>query len=242
MSLVDIYRIMTTSGMDAMTRAVVMIKFQAGLDSSTLANRFNFEGYGQIVRHFGTEDYEAWDLGKCPVPIKLVRVKTNMRHTTFIDRDAVACLRDYLRWKKFRGGPHGRDEPLFVTKMGTPVTPIWVSRRFSGAAARAGIQERISRGALRVSSHEARDLLKSTLMVAGCAPYAADHILGHYPRDSYEKQAILYPEAVRREYAKASGALNLLTGVERYLGAAAGPDGGTETPAGPDPHQREILD
>ncbi len=69
-------------------------------------------------------------------------------------------------------------------------------------------------------SHETRDLLKSTLLVAGCAPYAADHILGHAPRDSYEMQAVLYLEALRREYAKASGMIRIFAGIEGYLGAA----------------------
>ena len=253
MSLADLYKMMTAGGMDAMGRAVVMVKFQAGLDASTMADRFNFEAYGQIIRHFGTEDYEAWDLDKCPVPIRLVRVKTNVRHTTFIDRDAVSCLRDYLRQKEFRDGRHERGRPLFINKRGRPVDPIWVSRMFSKAAGRAGIQARISRGALRVGSHEARDLLKSTLMVAGCAPYAADHVLGHAPRDSYEKQAVLYPEAIRREYTKASGALNLMSGVERYLVSAAAapprtslgrtaPARDWEPPAGPDSRLEEILD
>ena len=230
MSLADLYKMMTAGGMNAMCRAIVMVKFQAGLDSSTLADRFNFDAYPQIVRRFGTEDYEAWDLARCPVPVRLVRVKTNTAYTTFLDRDAVACLRDYLRQKEFRGDRQERDRPLFTARGGAPIKPIWISHMFSRAAVRAGIQERISPGALRVTSHEARDLLKSTLMVCGCAAYAADHILGHAPRDSYEKQAVLYPEAVRREYAKASGALNLMTGVERYLGTVA-----AEIPPGASP-------
>ena len=225
LGLADLYKMMSSGRMDAMAKAVVMIKFQAGLDASTLADRFNFEAYRQITRHFGTEDYEAWDLDRCPVPIRLVRVKTGMRYTTFIDRDAVVHLQDYLRWKEFRCRKrHDMDGPLFVTQRDTPVSPAWISETFSRAAAGAGIQRRISRGACRVRSHETRDLLKSTLIVSGCAPYAADHILGHYPRDSYEKQAVLYPEALRREYAKASDMLNVFAGFERYLEAMA--DGG----------------
>ena len=242
MSLVDLYKMMTSGGTDAMTKAVVMVKFQAGLDSSTLADRFNFEAYSQVVRHFGTDDYEAWDLSKCPVPIRLVRVKTNARYTTFIDRDAVSHLRDYLRWREFGGDKHEPGTPLFVTARGKPVTPHWVSRRFAGVAARAGIQTRMERGSLRVRSHETRDLLKSTLLVAGCAPYAADHVLGHAPRDSYEKQAVLYPEALRREYSKASGMINIFAGIEGYLGTAADrpgerPSGGAGRPSDP-----EVLD
>ena len=241
MSLVDLYKMVTSGKTDAMARAVVMIKFQAGLDASTLADRFNFEAYGQIIRHFGIEDYEAWDPDKCPVPIRLARVKTGMKYTTFIDRDAVACLQDYMRWKEFRRrGKHDAAEPLFVTQAGTPVSPGWISDTFCRAAVNAGIQRRISRGACRVRSHETRDLLKSTLMVSGCAPYAADHVLGHYPRDSYEKQAVLYPEALRREYAKASHLLNVFTGFERYLEAVAGGRQADPFPggkaAGPQPH------
>ncbi len=223
MSLADIYKMMTSGKTDVMAKAIIMIKFQAGLDASTLADRFNFEAYQQIIRYFGIEDYEAWDLDKCPVPVKLVRVKTGMRYTTFIDRDAVVHLQDYLRWKETRyRRKHDAAGPLFLTQMGAPVSPMWISDTFFRAAVGAGIQRKISRGAYRVRSHETRDLLKSTLLVCGCAPYVADHVLGHYPRDSYEKQAILYPEALRREYAKASNLLNMFTSIERYLETAGG--------------------
>ena len=212
--------------MGVMMKAVMMVKFQAGLDASTLADRFNFEAYPQIVRHFGMEDYEAWDLGMCPVPVRLVRVKTGMAYTTFIDRDAVSHLQDYLRWRGFREGKkYDPSGPLFVTRRGTPVSPGWVSFRFSKAAIDAGIQKWVSNLVYKIHPHEVRDLLKSTLMVSGCAQYAADHVLGHAPRDSYEKQAGLYPEALRSEYAKASGRLNIFSGIERYL-RAAGADPG----------------
>ena len=86
-------------------------------------------------------------------------------------------------------------------------------------------------------SHSVRHLLKSTLLVAGCAPYAADHILGHYPRDGYERQAVLYPEAIRREYSKASDLLNIFTRVEGNLGKVE--DG---TPPGEAPGPRRSTE
>ena len=49
MILADLYKMMTSGGMDTMGRAVVMIKFQAGLDSGTLADGFNFRGYGHVL-------------------------------------------------------------------------------------------------------------------------------------------------------------------------------------------------
>ena len=229
MSLFDFYKMMTVGNMGVMLKAMMMIKFQAGLDASTLADRFNFEAYGQIVKHFGIEDYEAWDLGRCPVPIRLVRVKTGMAYTTFIDRDAVAQLQDYLRWREFREGrKHDPAKPLFVTRRGAPVGPNWISNSFSKAAIDAGIQKRVSHRVYKIHSHEVRDLLKSTLIVSGCAQYVAEHVLGHAPRDSYEKQASLYPETLRSEYAKASGRLNIFTSIERHLRAAGVDPGGRQ--------------
>ncbi len=36
-------------------------------------------------------------------------------------------------------------------------------------------------------SHELRDLLKSTLIDCGTRIDVADHVIGHKPKDSYEK-------------------------------------------------------
>ena len=228
MGLFDLYKMMTAGGMSVMLKAIMMVKFQAGLDASTFADRFNFEAYPQIVKYFGIEDHESWDLSRCPVPVRLVRVKTGMAYTTFIDRDAVSQLQDYLRWKECREGKrHDPSEPLFVTRNGTPVGPNWISSRFSKAATDAGIQKVVSHRVYKIHSHEVRDLLKSTLLVSGCAQYAADHVLGHAPRDSYEKQATLYPEKLRSEYAKASGRLNIFASIERHR-RGAGADSGEQ--------------
>ena len=63
-----------------------------------------------------------------------------------------------------------------------------------------------------MDSHELRDLLKSTLIDSGCRRIdVADHVIGHKPKDSYEKQSVLYPETLRKEYAKASKRLNIFT-------------------------------
>ena len=238
MSLFDVYKMMTVGGMGVMLKAVMMIKFQAGLDSSTFADRFNFEAYPQIVKHFGIENHEAWDLGRCPVPVRLVRVKTGVAYTTFIDMDAVSHLQDYLGWKGTREGKrHDPSGPLFVTRRGAPVGPNWISNKFSKAATDAGIQKVVSHHVYKIHSHEVRDLLKSTLLVSGCAQYAADHVLGHAPRDSYEKQAVLYPEKLRSEYAKASGRLNIFSSIERHL-RAAGADSVGQAASGGDCYQK----
>ena len=105
-------------------------------------------------------------------------------------------------------------------------------------------QKMVSHRVYKIHSHEVRDLLKSTLLVSGCAQYAADHVLGHSPRDSYEKQAALYPEKLRSEYAKASGRLNIFSSIERHLkgadAAGSGPREGAArgTATGGDGYQK----
>ena len=113
----------------------------------------------------------------------------------------------------------------------------WISNKFSKAAIYAGMQKRTSHRAYRIHSHEVRDLLKSTLLVSGCAQHAADHVLGHAPRDSYEKQAVLCPEALRAEYSKASGRLNIFSSIGKHL-RAAGVDFGEQAAPGDGRYQR----
>ncbi len=79
MTLDDLYKTIRNGNPGIMMRTIMIVKFQSGMDSSTLADRFNFEGYGQLVRYFKTKDHSMWDIDMCPVPIKLVRVKTGVR-------------------------------------------------------------------------------------------------------------------------------------------------------------------
>ena len=85
-------------------------------------------------------------------------------------------------------------------------------------------KKRSRTGCTRFRAHEVRDLLKSTLLASGCKQYAADHVLGHAPRDSYEKQATLYPEELRAEYAKASSRINIFLKVEHNLNNPEDPE------------------
>ncbi len=106
------------------------------------------------------------------------------------------------------------DHPLFLNKFKRPITSEWIFESFSRIAKRAGIQEFVEfngKKQYKMDSHELRDLLKSTLIDSGCRMDVADHVIGHKPRDSYEKQATLYPETLRKEYAKASKRLNIFT-------------------------------
>ena len=94
-------------------------------------------------------------------------------------------------------------EALFLDTSGNPISINWIGRRFGKLRRRSGVDK-------AYPSHEMRDLLKSTLIDSGCRPDVADHVIGHAPKDSYEKQTLLYPDNVRAEFAKASNRINVL--------------------------------
>ena len=211
------YRMLQNSNSGIMLRTVILIKFQSVMDSATLADRFNYDGYRQIVEYFGTENHSLWNLDLCPIPINLIRVKTNVRHITFLDRDAIAQLQEYLAWKKDKYGKQDITKPLFVTKRHLPINRLWISRGFSTMATHVGIQKKVSRNVFKMRAHKVRHLLKSTLLACGCKQYVVDHILGLAPNDTYERQIALYPEKLRTEYSKASRIINIITRVENSL-------------------------
>ena len=95
-----------------------------------------------------------------------------------------------------------------------PIDSAWISRHFSEVAVRAGIREKVSPMVYKMRAHSVRHLLKSTLLRYECKSYVADHVLGHAPKDTYERQTVLHPEALRAEYAKASPYLNIFSKIE----------------------------
>ena len=224
MTLNDFYKMLQKGNPGIMMRTIMMIKLHSGMDSSTFTDRFNYEGYQQIVTYFKTDEHMSWNLELCPVPIKITRVKTGVHYTTFLDRDAITQLQEYLTWKETKYDKQDISKPLFLTKHNTPIHAMWLSTNFSKIAVNAGIQKKISPRVYKIRAHEVRDILKSTLLACGCKQYAADHVLGHAPRDSYEKQALMYPEELRAEYAKASSRLNIFSKVENTLNTADDPE------------------
>jgi len=222
MSLNDFESLITINGIQKIEKAVFLCKFHRGIDSSTFADRFNFQAMDQLIAYFGTPNSALWDVTKCPVPIKLTRVKTNYQHTGFLDIDAVKAIQDYLKsrnvfkktfksknsHKKIYDYKIKSKNILFFDSHGRPISINWIQRRFHKLYCRfkAG-NENLQKD---FTSHDLRDLLKSTLIDSGCRLDVADHVIGHSPKDSYEKQALLYPESLRTEFSKCSDRINFL--------------------------------
>jgi len=218
LSLEDLLNMLTSGRASLLDKAVVLCKFQRGLDNTTLVDRFNYQVWEQLIKYFGTEMYQNWDISKCPVPIKLTRIKTNYTHTGYLDVDAIQAIQKYLnvRYEK-TGSVMTIHEPLFIGKLQQPIKKEWVSKLIPKLASNAGIQKKIDNSELtprnEKTTHELRDLLKSTLIVEGVAPYVCELAIGHKVGDSYEKQDLLYPEKSREEYMKASSKINIFSNI-----------------------------
>jgi hypothetical protein len=221
LSLNDLLDLLTIGKPTVTQKAIVLCKFQGGMDNTTLADRFNFEAYAQLIETFGTADHNKWNLEKCPVLIKTTRVKVNFPHVFCLDRDAMTALIASLNWREEKTGePMKVGQALFLNRYLKPYTNRGVGELIPSLAETAQIQEKFTtKYGIRNSktSHELRDLLKSTLISCGVEAYAAQHLIGHMPSDSYEKESILYPERIREQYMKASRTLNIFTGITNYI-------------------------
>jgi integrase len=232
MTLGDVLKLLTNGKPTLTQKAVFLCKLHRGLDNSSFADRFNFQAWEQLVSYFGTDDYTRWDLKKCPVPIKLTRKKTSVPHVGFIDIDAVEAIREYLEFRKKTKDNPINSGALFLNDRNQPITELWIRTSFSKLRKNAGLDKELGSYKLqkryKATSHELRDLLKSTLIDAGTRPDLADHFIGHAPKDTYEKQAMLYPESLRKEYSKASKILNIFSNLESHYKSAQDASGVNE--------------
>lgn len=217
LSMPELFRMLTYGRVTPLMRAVTLVMLHAGLDVSTLADRFNYSAYAQISKHCGTENYREWDLDKCPIPIQLKRVKTEFQHTTFIGMDALDAIKVYLAWAEDHYGPYDPKGPMFRSARNEPVKTHNIKMKFSAYAKDAMVQKKLAPRKNKISIHELRDLLKSTLLQYGCMEWAAEHVIGHKPNSSYTKPANMSPDALRNEYSKASRALNVFSLMDETL-------------------------
>jgi len=221
LELHELLAMLTEGRPNLMEKAMVLCKFHRGLDNASLADSFNFEAWEQLVEAFGTDEYERWDEAKCPVLIKLVRVKTQFNHIGFLDVDAIVYLKKYLKYRYHLTGEVMKvGMPLFVTKLKRPLTAIRISEIVKRLAMESGVQKELKgyfkKRRFAKGSHELRDLLDSTLDVCGVNPFLSEHTLGH-KQSSYKKQHLLYPEQQREEYAKASHKINIFSNITTYM-------------------------
>ena len=112
-------------------------------------------------------------------------------------------------------------EPLFLNSKNQPISDGWLRESFSRLVNTAGIQQKLKREGImpkyKKDSHELRDLLKSTLIDCEVRIDVSDHVIGHKPKDSYEKQSKLYPESIREQFSKASSKINIFSNMSSNM-------------------------
>ena len=221
LTLDDLVTMLTEANVSVKDRAMVLCKFHRGLDNLTFCDRFNYEAWEQLVKYFGHDDYDNWDLSLCPVPIRLVRVKTNFLHTGYLERDAIISLQKYLKVREQKNPKLAKGDPIFINQFGRGIAERTMSNLIPKLAKNAGIQNKIKSSNFvqrnEKTTHELRDLLKSTLWEAGTSDYVRELAVGHKIGDSYEKQDKLYPEKSRSEFAKAANRINIFTKISNYI-------------------------
>jgi hypothetical protein len=196
-------------------KALELTMLQGGMDASTLARVYNFVGYPQLVRHFGTEDPEEWDTALCPVRIDLVRPKSDYRYYTFLDVDAAEATKVLLRERGPLGarrpesGMMATSDPIFVRYDGEPIGSARVTRAFNESGKRAGVNvddsERLegARNRYVFHSHEVRDTMITIAKRAGADAVAANFFCGHeIDKLKYDKSPWDFPEHYQAQYTK----------------------------------------
>ncbi len=232
-------KVVNLSGLTVRDRAVIMVMLQSGMDASTLTRCFNYVGFSQLSQWFGTEAWQRWDVeSKVPVQIHLVRPKTDYIYYSFLHRDAISCLKDYLNFRlssfgeiKIRRSSDPRrldtSDPIFLTDEGKPIDPYYVSVIFKRAGIRAGVnivpEEKMERykGSKRrypFHSHEVRDTLVTLGRRAGVDMAVVNFFVGHdIDHYGYDKSPFDDPEHFRGQYARLSPFLNIISGKEVAL-------------------------
>ncbi|PBO84881.1 MAG: hypothetical protein COA77_07270 [Thaumarchaeota archaeon] len=215
LNLDELMQLFTVGNPTLVQKSALLCKFHRGLDTSTLIDKFNFEAWEQLVNCFGTENYKKWDVKLCPVPIKLTRMKTSYQHTGFLDKDAIDVLVKYLDYrKKQTGNEMSEDQAIFLTEKKKPITKEWVMTTMKKLRKNAGLDDKLSgyrATRYRINSHEFRDLLKSVLMDCEVRPDVCEHLIGHKPKDTYEKQTTMFSKTLQKEYSKASRRINIFS-------------------------------
>jgi len=148
-------------------------------------------------------------------------MKTDYPHVGFLDIDAIQSIQDYLKEEEKKGRRIEEGRPLFVNQKDNLIDVHWVSRSFNRLAETAGIQTKLEGYSYKTKyskdSHELRDLLESTLLDSGVRADVVEHVTGHKPKDSYEKQSRLFPASLRSEYMKASKRLNIFSNISQNM-------------------------
>ena len=235
------WRVLNSGKLGPRDRSVVLTKVQGFMDNKQLCHVFNYVAFPQMAKHFGTDDYHLWDEKKAPVKIDLVRPKTGYLHYTFLDRDAVVAMREWLALRETKFGRMRvypstnprvlpKSDPIYVVKCGKlrSLRPGYVSVLFNRLGKRAGVNEeppfddlpagKEAKRRYPFRSHEVRDTAITLARSVGVPREVVDFFAGHkIDVRGYDKSPKNDPEHFRDQYKKLAVYLNVLSGKEEKI-------------------------
>ncbi len=230
-------RVLDSGKLSVRDRSIVLTKVQGLFDNKVLCQVFNYVAFPQLAKHFGTEDFRLWDEAKVPVRLDVVRTKTGYQHYTFLDRDAIAALKEWLAVREAMLGKikvypardpknHPRSDPVYVTKNEGEARPLrntYVSTLFNRFGRRAGVNLPAPRDGLPPEkggtrhypfhAHEVRDTGITIARSLGVDREVVEFFAGHnIDRMGYDKSPKNDPAHFREQYAKLAPHLNVVSG------------------------------
>jgi len=185
-------------------RAMILALYTSGLRNSTLRALL----YGDVK-----EELEAGlDIIRVPVYPDMKKVdpgacKGNISYYSFLSREAVQALREYLEERRRKYGGIGEDEPLFIStstnvppekRRRTPVKRRSLTELVKRAARKAGIERWRD-----VYPHCLRKAFESALRNSGLDPKDQEFLMGHIlpgSQDAYYDHTKV--ESLRKKYAQ----------------------------------------
>jgi len=217
LTLGNLMRLLTVGQPTLLQKAVFLCKFHRGLDTSTFVDRFNFEAWEQIVKIFGTANWNQWDLKKCPIPIRLTRLKTYVVHVGFLDIDAIMALQEYLEYKQTIQNVF-KPNPIFLNCKNIPISEGWIRYSFRSLAKKAGLIKPNDKTKNQdINPNSLRILLKSTLIACNVDRVIAEEAIGHKTPERPNKHKINDIKNMQNEYLKASKTINIFSRVYKMI-------------------------
>jgi integrase/recombinase XerD len=191
-------------------RSIILTMFQSGMDVSTLCSL----NYGDVAREL--------EEGREPLMLHIVREKEEVEYHTFLGRDAVKALKNYLAERKRRNHEELRyDTPLYVKTAWEKgkknsarierLTPNLIQKFFREVCLTSGV---VAEDQLRVADinparpHALRKAFNDILGLEGVNQQLIDYWMGHsIPYNG--AYGIPLPDEQRKIYAEHEKALSV---------------------------------
>jgi len=181
-------------------KAMLLILLHSGMRIGEFVDQFNTEEVKSVLKQLRE--------GKCPIKINLIASRHNRpQYFTFIGRDAIDALKDYLNWRRDETGREIKDgEPLFISQKRNPANRQVIERQIRVLKRQTGLTNR------EFTPHTFRDIFKTECSHRGVKDIISEFFIGHtLDALGYNQLDKLYPKDFETEYAKVEPALNIIS-------------------------------